>query len=82
MFGTVIFYFLVSFLSVYGFVSLILYIRNLFSDMGVMKGKSLFYVVGLKNEEEKAEGIARGKALNQECNLRGPGNSKEVNMAK
>lgn len=32
--------------------------------------------------EEKAEGIARGKALNQECNLRGPGNSKEVNMAK
>ena len=31
--------------------------------------------------EEKAEGIAQGKALNQQCNLRGPRNSKEVSMA-
>ena len=59
MFLTVVFYFLLSFFSVYGLISLVLYFRNLFSDMGVMKGKTIFNVVALKNEEDKAEGIVK-----------------------
>lgn len=59
MFLTVVFYFLLSFFSVYGLISFILYFRTLFSDMGIMKGKTVFNVVALKNEEEKAEGILK-----------------------
>lgn len=59
MFLTVLFYFLLSFFSVYGLISFLLYFRGLFSDMGIMKGKTVFNVVALKNEEEKAEGIIK-----------------------
>lgn len=53
----IVFYFFLSFLSIYGLISVISYIRNLFSDIKVMRGKTVFTVVALKDEEEQVEGI-------------------------
>lgn len=59
----IIFYTFLSFLSVYGLVSVGLYIRNLFSDIKTMKGKTVFTVVAVKNEEEKIEGMINALLL-------------------
>lgn len=59
----IIFYSFISFLSVYGLVSVVLYIRNLFSDIKTMNGKTVFTVIAVKNEEEKVEGMINALLL-------------------
>ncbi len=59
----IVFYSFLSFLAIYGFVSITVYIRNLFADIGIMKGKTVFTIVALKNEEDKAEGIIKSLLL-------------------
>ena len=59
----IIFYTFLSFLAVYGLLSVGLYIRNLFSDIKTMKGKTVFTVVAVKNEEEKIEGMINALLL-------------------
>lgn len=59
----IIFYTFLSFLAVYGLVSTGLYIRNLFSDIRTMKGKTVFTVIAVKNEEAKVEGMINALLL-------------------
>ncbi len=59
----IIFYTFLSFLAVYGLVSTGLYIRNLFSDIRIMKGKTVFTVIAVKNEEAKVEGMINALLL-------------------
>lgn len=55
----IIFYSAVTFLSVCGLFSILIYLRLLFDDFSVLKGRTVYTVVGVKNDEKSAEGIAR-----------------------
>ncbi len=55
----VVFYSLVSFLSICGFFAVFIYLRLLFDDLRVLKGRTVYTVVGVKNDEKRIEGIAR-----------------------
>ena len=57
----------ISFFAICGFVSVGLYLCQLLGDMKVMKGKTVFTVVAVKNEEERIEGIARNLILKSVC---------------
>lgn len=57
------FWFFLSFFSIYGLLSIIAYICNLISDVRIMRGKTVFTVIAVKNEEEKIEGIINSLLL-------------------
>ena len=54
-----IFYTVISFLSVYGLVELIIYILDFVYDIKTLKDKIIYTVVAVKNEEERIENIVR-----------------------
>ena len=54
-----VFYTLISFLSVYGLVELIIYIIDFVYDVKTLKDKVIYTVVAVKDEEERIENIVR-----------------------
>ena len=78
MFWEFVFYTLVSFFAMYGFVQVIIYIFDFVYDIKNLNDKVIYTVVAVKNEEKRAEGIARAILMKSLKNDSGVADNKVV----
>ena len=78
MLSEFIFFTIVSFFSVYGFVQVIIYILDFIYDTRILKDKVIYTVVAVKNEENRVEAIAKAMLLKALKNDSGVADNKVV----
>ena len=65
-------YTIISFFAVYGLVQFIFYVWDFSYDLNILRDKVIYTIVGVKNEEDRIEAIARAlmwKALKNDTGI-------------
>ena len=78
MLSEFIFYTLVSFFAVYGFVQVVIYIVDFTYDIKTLNDKVIYTVVAVKNEEMRIEQIAKSLLIKSLKNDSGVADNKVV----
>ena len=58
MFYDFLFYTVVSFFAIYGFIQVVIYVYDFICDIKSLKDKVIYTVVAVKNDKEKTEEIS------------------------
>jgi len=78
MLSEFIFYILVSFFAIYGFVQVVIYIMDFIYDVKVLKDKIIYTVVAVKDEEETVESVAKSLLIKSLKNDSGVADNRVV----